>query len=517
MNTPPITQHDIKRSTNATSSPITTLPEELLLSIFHHLDSPPPSQLKSRLEPSLSLTTNLFTPAHQSLKSLSRVSRSWRRIILPLLFRFSCVRLDGDVRDEWSECPACGDQPNHTTRKTIGLDDDHAALFSSAYEDLNNDNDPPTTPSRGPPFTLNTLTWASRIHHSTASYLTFIRTHDLAPSIQSFALLTSRMIEESQSRFPHRMAATSDYRYRAAADLWKNLFDVIPTLRRVVIVAPPADLACLTNCAIDLFGDWAFEDMGLHVLDLRVDGSSSSSSGFSSTFVSTSSAGEGQSPSEVDTRTRPTLPFVPTEYPGIAASSVLKIRPWSHLSLNEGSFLRAYGTYEYFERGPPSLIYSIKDCLASNRRAWRPHSQSGMDLSSLKSFTYTAILPFANHCDFRGLLPYIDELDIKLAPDPSSNILNDKARVGKAELEDCWNEFFDAYRAITRPFRTFEIRKDGTPKLKKFICRDVTTRALVEDLDETFVPLCLPVWAEMEPGVFLRQQAGPPEHSTDLM
>lgn len=49
-----------------------------------------------------------------------------------------------------------------------------------------------------------------------------------------------------------------------------------------------------------------------------------------------------------------------------------------------------------------------------------PNDQNGMDLAPLRSFTYTAMFPFAHHLDFRGLLPYIDELDIKLAPDPDS-------------------------------------------------------------------------------------------------
>ena len=129
-----------------------------------------------------------------------------------------------------------------------------------------------------------------------------------------------------------------------------------------------------------------------------------------------------------------------------------------------------------------------------------------MDLRSLRKFTYTAILPFAAHMDFRGLLPYIDELDVKLAPDVDSHILDDKERVGTAQLDDCWQELFTAYRLIIRPFRTFDIRPDGSPKLKRFICRDMLHPGLRDDLDDEFIALCLPVWAEMStPGVFERQ------------
>lgn len=483
---------------------IASLPEEILLTIFEYLDSPAPSKLKARLEPTLSLTSDDEND-HHILKSISQVSHIWRRITLPLLFRFSRLRLDIPQRAEWSRCPACGD--SSSTSAAIPVDETHMSFFTTAVESIENrSGGDESTPSRDRSFTLSTIHAAARLHHATTDYLTFLRMHNLPGAVLSLVLLTNRMIEESQLRFPHRMAATTDYRYRAAAELWHQVFSVIPKLKRCVIVAPPADLACLTNCAIDLFGDWAFEDMGFHILELGIDVAGCQSPPLSGDASSTSIPSKST-----------TLSYVPEEYPGVAASSILKIRPWSHLSLNEGSFLRAYGTYEYFERGPPSLIYSIKDCLSSNRRAWRPHSESGMDLSALKSFAYTAILPFANHCDFRQLLPYINELDIKLAPDPTSGILQDKDRVGKAELGDCWSEYFDAYRAITKPFRTFDIRPDGTPKLKKFVCRDMGTPALAFELDDEFVPLCMPVWAEMEPGVFVRQAKSPPSYGMEIL
>ena len=143
------------------------------------------------------------------------------------------------------------------------------------------------------------------------------------------------------------------------------------------------------------------------------------------------------------------------------------------------------------------MVYSIRDCLLAG-------SIHGGGFTALRSFTYTAILPFAHHLDFRGFLPQIDELDVKLAPDPGSGILTDKKRVGKAQLEDCWQELFEGYRFMTERFQTMMIRPDGTPKLKRFVCRDFQIQALRETLDHIFTPLCLPVWAEYEAGVFTR-------------
>jgi hypothetical protein len=134
-------------------------------------------------------------------------------------------------------------------------------------------------------------------------------------------------------------------------------------------------------------------------------------------------------------------------------------------------------------------------------------------LSSLRSFTYTAILPFSTHVNFSRLLPYLDELDVKLAPDPESGILQDSARVGKAELGDCWQEFFASYERITMPLRTGQLGVAGeakAPKLRKFVCRDYQIQGLVLELDDEFTPLCLPCWQEPEPGVFERLALVPP-------
>lgn len=208
---------------------------------------------------------------------------------------------------------------------------------------------------------------------------------------------------------------------------------------------------------------------------------------------------------------------IPSVHPGFADSCLLNLLPWTHIGLNEGSFLKAYGTYEFFERGPPSLVYSIGQTLTTRkqRRIW-PEIAAPTERfpSSLRSFTYTGIFPFSNHADFRIILPYLEELDVQFAPDPQSGILDDKERTGKAELQDCWQELVSAYHDIAMTIGTFQMGRFRFPKLKKFICRDVKILALQEDLDEIFTPLCLPVWGEYERGVFTRLAISPPELET---
>lgn len=202
-------------------------------------------------------------------------------------------------------------------------------------------------------------------------------------------------------------------------------------------VAPPKDLGCITNCAIDTFGDWAFSDMAYHSLELLCD----PDCGVRSSAYDVSKA-------------------YPRDFHDIAKSSVLNIRPWQHVGLNEGSFLKAYGTYEYFERGPPSIVYSIANCFCT------------AESPKLLSFTYTAIFPFANHLDFLNAFTGLKTLDLQLAPERDSGILDDKERTGKAELEDCWQELFTTYR-------NFHVGQ----ALERFVCRDRAIEALWEDLE----------------------------------
>ncbi|OQO09967.1 hypothetical protein B0A48_04322 [Cryoendolithus antarcticus] len=256
------------------------------------------------------------------------------------------------------------------------------------------------------------------------------------------------------------------------------------------IVAPPINLAYLTSCYVNTSGDWAFTDMDYHVLQLsRPDISSRMTTGASQ-------------PTPED-------------------ASLFGLRPWTHISLNEGSFLRAYGSYEFFERGPPSLTTSVARGLSGAVPSPLLPNDTYLSLPilpELRSFTYTAIFPFANHAQFTSMFKELEEITLQFAPDVSTGILSDKARVGKAELADCWQELYTAYTELVKVVRTTEIPSPyevnetrwATAKpdlaIKKITVRDFAIKAIQEDLEEIFAPLCAPVWAQDEPGVFTRMQ-----------
>jgi hypothetical protein len=506
---------------------INALPEELQLSIISFLESPSPSSRKLRLEPSLSLTDS----PDCTLKHISLVSRRWRRLVLPTLFVYTRLRLDAPPDFGCNACRVCDEAvistsatrtPHQLGGNVPPTDEYHAEMITAALTQCDeslrggrSDDEAQqmgeiafATKERLLPSTA--LTWIPRYYHACMDVIRFLQNHDLTKVVDSFVLYTDQMLGEKLHRFPHEVA-NKDWRFPASAAFWAHLLAVIdPTT--VTILAPPIDLACLTNCAIDTFGDWAFSEMDFHILSLR---QSSSRSPKSTSCIPTYAS----------------LQPIPATYPAIAPSSVLTLRPWTHLSLNEGPFLKAYGTYEFFERGPPSLVYSIKDSIIRNRpqpeatwTASKPPT-SRRPLSSLTSLDYTAVFPFANHADFSPILHQITHLSLQLAPDAQSNILNDRARLGKADLADCWTELLTTYSEVVTPLAsvrrpnvtagggqnsftgdfTWDTSRHGVA-VRRLEALDFRIKAMQEEFDELFVPLCLPVWVEAEPGVFSRPQ-----------
>ncbi|KAK6429353.1 hypothetical protein LTR95_014498 [Oleoguttula sp. CCFEE 5521] len=336
--------------------------------------------------------------------------------------------------------------------------------------------------------TPETLHGTSQVGDGFQDLLDFLENNALSKSVNSFLLSIVRQYTSDRARERY-------YRWNQPthsgidATLWRRLLSKIDPCT-ISIVAPPINLAYLTSCYVNTSGDWAFTDMDYHVLQLsRPDVSSRMTTGASQ-------------PTPED-------------------ASLFGIRPWTHISLNEGSFLRAYGSYEFFERGPPSLTTSVARGLSGAVPSPLLPNDTYLSLPilpKLKSFTYTAIFPFANHAQFTSMFKQLEEITLQFAPDVSTGILSDKARVGKAELADCWQELYTAYTELVKVVRTTEIPSPyevnetqwATAKpdlaIKMITVRDFAIKAIREDLEEIFAQLCAPVWAQDEPGVFTRMQ-----------
>jgi hypothetical protein len=120
---------------------------------------------------------------------------------------------------------------------------------------------------------------------------------------------------------------------------------------------------------------------------------------------------------------------------------LIDARPWTRMSMNEGSSLKAYRSYEYYLKIPFTFRYSDEGSISGPLLA----------MTGLTSLHYTAIFPFYSHTD--DVLKYAKgmpalELSVQLVPSLHSNIFSDPARTEKVNLEDCWMEVYTGYSLI---------------------------------------------------------------------
>lgn len=120
-------------------------------------------------------------------------------------------------------------------------------------------------------------------------------------------------------------------------------------------------------------------------------------------------------------------------------------QPWSTLTLNEGSSLKVYSTYEYYLKRPPSIFSVQSFCEGVMRYAWS---------STVQTFEYVAIFPTAYHIEYCfKYLKYLHNLrtiTTRLTPHETSSILSDTKRIGKCQFADLWMELRSSYEVITR-------------------------------------------------------------------
>ena len=91
------------------------------------------------------------------------------------------------------------------------------------------------------------------------------------------------------------------------------------------------------------------EDLLKHEpISVMINGSSESPAGPTDSTPEPSSSGSGRL---FDTTLEP-LQILHTQ-----ASTLFGIRPWSTILLNEGSFIKAYSTYEFWLRQAPSVSF----------------------------------------------------------------------------------------------------------------------------------------------------------------
>lgn len=375
---------------SSTSTSIQDFPPELLSDIFACLAQPAPSERALHEQPEAKILKIDPTTNGSYLKAVSRICKQWRAIVLPILFR--------------------------------------------------------------------NIIWRPQIHSFDGLILRphfileFLGNQNLAHHVQTFTLMVDFAAEEVEESELHRQIWPDDL-----CLLWTRLFSVIDPLR-FTIMAPPCTLAAFMNRMLFLSDAWSF-DTPYHILSLArsdrqvnertMEALSSHSSEPSSTPGSSRehtgsirNHDDDLERTHLDLRTslaRGTisLPRDQTSMP--PTSTLFTIRPWTSVLLNEGSSIRAYHTYEYFLRQPPSMLSALLGTGEyPNNVALLP--------PTITDFNYIAVFPLASHVQsLFADLPKIERLFIQLTPRPSNQVLQDKNAMRNIDMADLWMERNTAY------------------------------------------------------------------------
>ena len=199
------------------------------------------------------------------------------------------------------------------------------------------------------------------------AFLTFLRDRDLARSVETFTLLVG---ESNESDHDDTIDYTDSVRNR-----WQELLEIIHP-SRLTIVAPPPVLGLLTGIPITVDVRPSFH-MPYHILSLG--------------------------------RTVPRQNAPPPDHPAPEVPTLLTLRPWESLLLNEGSFLRAYSDPRYPDNHiviePPSILPAFVA------------PASALPPPSLTSLAYVAIYPFIWHVEhLTYLFPQLRRLYVQIVP-----------------------------------------------------------------------------------------------------
>lgn len=369
----------------ALNRPVVTadaLPPELLGHVFAYLDQPPPSDGRLHEQPRMRMLHEPQCP----LKIISLVSKRWRAIVLPTLFRHVL----------WSLEP--------TGLLAARPRDDEKAVDQLPMLAFLQAND----------LGRHVLTFTMIVVHAQS-----FDTTSPATSSSSHHDLDSG--GPAADPVPFHLANPSFSIYNENHSwLWNALLGLVDPLR-FTIMASPQTLARLFAAAL-FIGDADLFASGeqLHIFSLSRESRSAAAQQPPSTSFhnpATITSPGTAAPSPEHTYSPPAL---------------FTLRPWTHLLLNENSSIRAYRHYEFFAKNPPSLLHPLL-CRDEVRQL------APLIPPTVTSLAYVAIFPLSAH--FRKLvrnLPRVDRLFVQLLP--RNDILLDADEMSHVHASDLWLE-----------------------------------------------------------------------------
>jgi hypothetical protein len=423
------------------------LPNELLAQIASHLDSQPPSITKFNHEPSADLAYSYTDINTKPLKSLSLVSWRWRKVVLPILFRFTRIALD--MEPQWVPMDArlvdsmqlqLSSLSNHEFMLYTKLRSKFKATtgeaFAPAMDDVfiqlcriqEGDEFLKTTPSK---------VWLPHLSRDFNNFSRFATENKLKHHIKSVVLHTDKEYD-----LRHVSTAQGPLA-REVTDIWNKIFAVLEPAR-VVVAAPPKAMAALLDSHVGTNDMWAFE-MKMHYIELLRD----------------------QLPIENNQQEHRTND-----------APLIQRRSWNHLGYNEGSSITAYSTYEFHLKIAPRILFLVLSRLCENPALCR----------DLTSFSFVAVFPLSSTVSsivetVYGI-PSIKKVTLQLAPGPENDLLSNGSKRRKAQSSDFWSEWRAGYRALTNMEIFYDQSKGEEQAVKEIVSKDCYSKQLAVEVAE---------------------------------
>lgn len=385
-----------------------TLPEELKSLVISYLDLDPPSAHWCSQRPSSALADCNPKP----LKNLSAVSKAWRRLVKPTLFR--CIRMHLKPNQLATNWLTTYQRSNfHRTLETRKVQY-KSSLFNGdsyphdaewAYRHSWQDMAPPKAAQ-----------WITMLESYSSDLLFFLGFSGLTSGVQTLAVVFDQELDNGNSPDWLREEV---HCLIGSATFWDVLLRPIDSFQ-VTVVAPPSTLGCILNCSVSMQDAWAFPGMGLQLVTLQRPHAPRYAA---------------SQPHSISNRAESVhLRLGQNDAARPAMASLLYLRPWTHIMVNEGCYLQAYETYEYFHKEPPGIAYPIAQ---------------GFEVPmSIHSLTYHAQFPLHDYlAAVVNLMStgMIRNLHVQLAPDPHDDIFNNTSKV---DMNDCWSEVELVYRLL---------------------------------------------------------------------
>ncbi|RYN97759.1 hypothetical protein AA0120_g2739 [Alternaria tenuissima] len=423
------------------------LPNELLAQIASHLESQPPSITKFNHEPSADLAFSYTEINTKPLKSLSLVSWRWRKVVLPILFRFTRIALDKEP--QWVPMDArlvdsmqlqLSSLSNHEFMLYTKLRSKFKATtgeaFAPAMDDVliqlfriqDGDEFLKTTPS---------IVWLPHLSKDFNNFSRFVTGNKLKHHIKSVVLHTDKEYDL------RHVSTAQEPLAREVTDIWNKVFDILePT--RVVAAAPPKTMAALLDSHVGTNDMWAFE-MKMHYIELLRD----------------------QPPIENNQQEHRTND-----------APLIHRRPWNHLGYNEGSSITAYSTYEFYLKVAPRILSLVLSRLGEDPALCR----------DLTSFSFIAVFPLSwtvsSIVKAVYEIPSISKVSLQLAPGPENDLLSNGSKRRKAQSSDLWSEWRTGYKVLAMMETLHDQARGEEEAVKEIVSKDCYSKQLAVEVAE---------------------------------